>query len=171
MAPLISINRPAPDFLLPDLDGNHHSLANWRGQIVVLNFWSAECPWSERCDRELLAYLPNWGDEVLLCSIASNANESPELLARLAVERSLPLVLIDSNQYAADLYQALTTPHLFVIDHRGLLRYHGAFDDVTFRRRSPSQFYLRQAVEALLAGRPPTPDYTEPTGCTIVRHI
>jgi peroxiredoxin len=170
MDPLIAAGQPAPDFTLPALDGMEHSLAFQRGRLAIVNFWSAECPWSERADRALVACLAAWGDRVALLSIASNANEGRELLARAAAERRLPLVLVDAGQRVADLYGAQTTPHLFVVDAAGALRYQGAFDDVTFRRREPAQHYLRQAVEALLAGRQPDPAQTPPYGCSIVRY-
>jgi hypothetical protein len=57
-----------------------------------------------------------------------------------------------------------------VIDATGILRYRGAFDDVTFRQRTPARFYLKEAVEVLLAGKLPDPAETQPYGCTIVRY-
>jgi hypothetical protein len=167
---MISTNQPAPDFRLPDLDGVVHHLQSERGQITIINFWSAECPWAERADRELLAYLQGWGKAITLWPIASNANEPLDLLRRVAAARGLPPVLHDADHLVADLYAAQTTPHLFVLDARGIVRYQGALNDVTFRRRTPTRFYLRQAVEALLAGQDPDPGQTQPYGCTIVRY-
>ncbi len=168
---MIPNHQPAPDFRLPDLDGTIHHLGNNRGQITILNFWSAECPWTERADLELRAYLLDWGEKVTLWSIASNANEPPDRLRQVAAERGLPVLLHDSTQQVADLYQAQTTPHLFVLDEGGILHYQGAFNDLTFRKRIPNHFYLRQAVDALLAGKDPDPEQTPPYGCTIVRYI
>ena len=169
MGTLIHNNQPAPGFTLPDLEGSLHPLGNYRDKVVVLNFWSAECPHAERADLELLSYLNEWESEATLLSIASNANEPLDILQRGAAERGLPLVLHDPAGQVADMYSAVTTPHLFVIDGDGILRYQGAFDDVNFRQRAPTQFYLRQAVEAVLAGRPPKPAQTLPYGCTVVR--
>jgi hypothetical protein len=171
MDPLISTLSPAPDFCLPDPQKRLHSPKECLGRLLVLNFWSAECPWAERSDRELLALGNEWGSSVVLWTVASNANETPEQIERAAVGRGLPLVLIDAQQKAADLYGALTTPHLFVIDGAGLLRYQGGLDDVSFRQRSPTRFYLRQAVEALLEGRDPETSLTAPYGCTVVRFV
>jgi peroxiredoxin len=171
MDPLIPNLRPAPDFCLPDLQKRPHALQEARGRLLILNFWSAECPWSERVDRELLDLLPAWGEGVALWTIAANANEPPELLQGAARQRGLPLLLVDAAQQVAGLYGAQTTPHLFLIDANGLLRYQGAFDDVSFRQRTPSRFYLRQAVKSLLDGQTPEPDFTPPYGCTIVRHF
>jgi peroxiredoxin len=167
---LIPNHQFAPDFHLPDLEGAMHQLQSECGQITVINFWSAECPWVERADHALLAYLQDWGDAVALWSIASNANEPIDLLRRVADERGLPLLLHDADQRVADLYNAQTTPHLFVLDSSGIVRYQGAFDDVTFRQRTPTRGYLRQTVEALLAGQDPDPEQTSPYGCIIVRY-
>ncbi|MFC2055838.1 hypothetical protein ACFLV7_16315, partial [Chloroflexota bacterium] len=136
---------------------------------IILNFWSAECPWSAGADQELLSYLPGWGGGVSLWSIASNANEPVELLARTAAERSLPVVLLDSHQVVADLYGAKTTPHFFIVDERGILRYQGAINDVTFRQPTPTRDYLREAVDAILSGHLPDPSQISPYGCAIVR--
>lgn len=169
MDTMIPNDQPAPAFTLPDLKGNLHSLDRYLGKVVVLNFWSAECPHAERADRELTSYLEQWDSQVTLISIASNANEPHDLLQRVSDERGLPLVLHDQTGQVANLYAAVTTPHPYVLDQDGILRYQGALDDVTFRKRTPTQFYLRQAVEAVLAGRSPKPAQTSPYGCTIVR--
>ena len=171
MDPIIAIGKPAPTFMLDDLNGVSHSLGEWRGRVTILNFWSAECPWTERTDRELLSYLAGWGEAVYLVPVAANKNEPLALLKGVAAQRGLPLVLHDTDQRVAELYGAETTPHLFVIDTAGLLRYQGAVDDVTFRQRTPTQAYLRQAVEALLGGRTPNPEITPAYGCTLVRYI
>jgi peroxiredoxin len=170
MDTLIEIKQPVADFTLPDLEGNPHALRDYRGRVVILNFWSAECPWVERADRELMDYLSRWGERVALLPIASNANESRELLARVAAERGLPLVLHDAEQKVAELFQVEVTPCFFVIDGEGVLRYRGAFDDVTFRQRTPTRKHLFEAVEAVLAGKSPEPAETPPYGCARVRY-
>jgi peroxiredoxin len=160
----------APQFTLPDLEGHPHSLKDFRNRIVIINFWSAECPWSQRCDTELRSLLDEWGKQVDLLTVASNANESIEMLKQAAAERQLPIVLHDADQIVADLYRAKTTPHLFVLDSNGILRYQGAFDDITFRQREATAKYLPAAIEALLAGRKPENAQITPYGCALVRH-
>jgi peroxiredoxin len=171
MDTMISTGLPAPDFSLPDLDGQLHTLSSARGRVAVVNFWSAECPLSERADREVLVYLEGWGQAVRYFTIAANTNEPTELIRQVSQERGLSLVLRDHDQRIADAYGAQTTPHFFVVDRIGVLRYQGALDDVTFRQRTATRFYLKQAVEALLAGRKPDMDQTPAYGCTIVRFI
>ena len=163
------INEPAPDFQLPDLYGDLVQLRDFRGKIVIINFWSCECPHSERTDRELMAMLVQWREDVVLLPVAANRIETPRAIAEAARLRRLPPVLMDSGHAVADLYQAVTTPHVFIIDRDGILRYAGAVDDTSFRQRRPTRFYVDEAVEALLDGRLPAVAETQAYGCTIVR--
>jgi hypothetical protein len=135
----------------------------------VVNFWSCECPHVERTDHSLMAMSVQWGEQVVLLPIAANAIETDEAIVAAAYARRLPLVLIDRDHAVADLYDARTTPHVFVVDSRGLLRYRGAVDDVNFGKRRPTRFYLEEAVEALLEGREPELTETPAYGCSIVR--
>jgi peroxiredoxin len=166
----LELNQLAPDFTLPDLDGRIHMLSDYRGQIVIVNFWSAECPHSERFDADIKTRLPDWGEDVVLLSVASNANEADEMLKAAAHRRKVSVLLRDADQKVADRYEAQTTPHVFVIDRKGILRYRGAVDDVAFRQRVATRFYLKDAVEALLGGRLPEINEVQPFGCTIVRY-
>ena len=166
----MQINQSAPDFELPDLDGNLHRLSDYHGRIVIVNFWSCECPHSERTDKSIMAMLMQWRDVVML-SIASNRSENVEALKKAAEARRLPTVLLDANCRVADLFEAQTTPHVFVIDRVGILRYRGSVDDFTFRNRIPTRFYLDLAVESLLNGQLPALAESPAYGCAIVREI
>src|SRR5512138_1028918 len=163
------INQPARDFRLPDLDGNPVQLSDLRGRIVIINFWSCECPHSERTDREIMAMLVQWRDDVVLLSVAANSIESPDMIEPAARSRRLPVVLMDVGHRVADLFEAQTTPQVFVIDRDGILRYTGAVDDTSFSQKRPTRFYLDEAVEALLDGRLPEATQTPAYGCAIVR--
>jgi hypothetical protein len=112
-----------------------------------------------------------WRDDVAMLPVASNRNEDIEALKKSALERSLPAVLIDAESALADLYGAQTTPHVFVIDREGILRYRGSIDNVAFRQRKPTIFFLDEAVESLLAGRLPAQAESPAYGCAIVREI
>lgn len=169
MSKLIA-GEPAPLFELPDLQNQPIALNGLRGRIVLLNFWSCECPWAERADASLARWHTGWGDRVTWLSVASNANELVTEIARMAAARRLPLVLLDPLQRVADAYGAVTTPHIFVVDAQGVLRYQGGLDDTTFRARAATRHYAFEAVEALLKGQPPPLAETNPYGCTIVRY-
>jgi peroxiredoxin len=167
----MELNRLAPDFELPGLDGRLHRLSDYRGRVVMVNFWSADCPHVERTDVLMLASLRRWGADVVLLSIASNANESLSALENASRSRGLPIVLKDAGHVVADLCAAQVTPEVFVVDCERVLRYRGAVDDVGFRQRIPTRSYLEDTIESLSAGRSPNPAETVPYGCTIVRHV
>ncbi|MCA1899157.1 MAG: redoxin domain-containing protein [Chloroflexi bacterium] len=167
----MELNRLVPDFELPALDGRLYRLSDYRGNIVVLNFWSCECPHSERADKEILPALAGWGAGVALLTVASNKNESIEAIQFAAEARRLPVVLLDEDCRAADQFEAQVTPQVFVVDSQGVLRYRGAVDDASFRKKVPSRFFLFEAVEALLRGDLPPLAESAPFGCAIVREI
>lgn len=167
----MQINQPVPDFKLPDLHGKLHRLSDYRGRVVIVNFWSCECPHSERTDKAIMSMFVQWRDDVSMLTIASNRNETAEEVANVSEARRLPTVLRDASCEVADLFEAQTTPHVFVIDREGILRYRGSVDDVTFRQRVPTRFFLDLAIEALLEGHSPELTESPAYGCTIVREV
>lgn len=168
---MIEINQSVPDFELPDLHGKIHRLSDCRGRIVIVNFWSCECPHSERTDKAIMSMLVQWHDDVSMLTIASNRSENVEAIKNVAEARRLPTVLIDADCRIADLLEAQTTPHVFAVDREGILRYRGSVDDVTFRQRVPTRFFLDMAIESLLNGQLPPLSESPAYGCTIVREI
>ena len=167
----LQLNFPVPDFELPDLHGRLHRLSDYRGQIVIVNFWSCECPHSERTDKAIMSMFVQWRDDVSMLTIASNRNETAEDVANVSAARRLPTVLHDANCQVADMFEAQTTPHVFVIDREGILRYRGSVDDVTFRQRVPTRFFLDLAIESLLEGHFPELTESPAYGCAIVREV
>ena len=165
----MKFNQLAPNFSLKDLDGLEHHLADYRGAIVIINFWSAECPHAARVDLGLLPLIEQWGGKVHLLQIASNGNESVEMLREVAEARGVVPILHDADHKVADLYEARNTPHIYILDAKGILCYEGAYDDVKFRQRVATQNYAREAVESLLKGSKPQVTNVPPFGCTIVR--
>lgn len=166
----MQLGKEAPNFTLNALDGSEHSLADYHGKLTIINFWSAECPHAARVDVGLLPLLEDWGGEVILLQIASNGNEPLSMLREVAQERNAPgIILHDPKSEVADLYEATNTPHVFIVDADGLLQYHGAYDDVSFRQRSATRNYVRDAVESLLNGSKPQVTSVAPFGCTILR--
>ena len=162
----------APDFTLPDiLNGKPVRLHNWLGQIVILNFWSVECPWSQRYDSYFASLITPESDQgVHLALINSNMTETVDQIRAAANERGFDSpVLRDEGNRVADAYGALTTPHVFVVGRDGRIAYQGAVDDRNFRQPEPTQHYLDDALQAILSGEPPPAPNTPTYGCTIVR--
>ncbi len=169
MDPITNVGQRAPDFTLNDLNGVPHRLEDIHGRIVIINFWSAECPWSEKIDKKLAELLSNAGVDISFWSIASNVNEPLDMLISGAEARGLPIVLRDQDHAVADLYGAVTTPHFFLIDSDGMLRYKGAFDDATFRQPDAAQDYLGEALQAVRESQQPDLMETPGYGCAIIR--
>ena len=168
MDTVIAAGRVAPDIDLLDLDGIRRRLKDQHGRLTVLNFWSAQCPWSERTDAATLDAVREADAD--LWTIASCAGESPDRILEVSTARKLPVVLLDPDQAVADRYQAQATPHVYVIDTQGLLRYRGAPDDTGFGFSPRTRSYLGDALRAIRQGRAPDPAETPAHGCAIVRH-
>ncbi len=163
---------PAPDFTLTDvLSGQTVHLADLRGQPVIVDFWSVECPWSRYYDAYFVERAPAWADRGLrLLFIASNATEDAYEMQDLAESLGITHpVLHDRGNVVADAYGVQTTPHCFLIDGEGRIVYQGAVDDRSFHQQVATIPYLDAAVEALLAGRAPSPADTPAYGCALVR--
>jgi peroxiredoxin len=165
------LNRLAPDFTLPIVDGGRLSLSDLRGYIVILNFWSAECAWSRRADVLLVYRALTWESKgVRIVGIASNYNELESQIRYETQSRHLRYpVLMDFDHRVADLYRAEKTPHFFVLDRQGLARYIGALDDATQEERDARVLFLDKSVNALLNNRDPELPCTIPYGCELPR--
>jgi len=168
----LPVGAVAPDFTLTDaLSGETYSLSSLAGRIVVLDFWSGECPWSRQYDAYFIERAPKWAEQgIVLLHIDSNANETPADIDEMAEEIGISVpILHDEGNTVADAYGAVTTPQVFVIGADGRLAYRGAVDDRSFRQREATVNYLDAALAALLAGQMPDPAETQPYGCAITR--
>lgn len=164
----------APDFTLEDtLTGEVITLSALQGEIVVLNFWSGECPWSRHYDAYFARRAPEWAQNgVRLLHVKSNLNETPDDVRRWAAEtENFAPVLDDADGRVALAYGAQTTPHVFLIDTGGRIAYQGAVDDRSFRQREATVNYLDAAIAAVRAHRMPDPASTPAYGCAIVREF
>ena len=107
------INQPAPSFSLPVLGGGRVSLADLRGRIAIINFWSAECPWSRRADLVLLYRHNVWsraGIKIVGISSTNNEPES-ELVYEVDVRHIKYPLALDVTHEVARAYKAEMTPH------------------------------------------------------------
>lgn len=170
----LSPGEAAPDFTLEDtLSGEAITLSAFAGEIVVLNFWSGECPWSRHYDAYFAERAPEWAESgVRLLHVKSNLNETPDDARQWAgdVEHAAP-VLDDADGRVALAYGAQTTPHIFLLNGDRRVAYQGAMDDRSFRRREATINYLDAAIAAVRAHRAPDPAETPAYGCAIVREV
>lgn len=173
------------DVSLPDLDGEPVRFGDLRGKTLVVHFWSITCPWEKVAEPKLMGIADKYEDKgVVVLAINANAGEigpqpEPEAFEaeddgkkpyrdiRAHVEK-VDLnhrVLVDHTGDVARFFQARTTPHCYVIDPKGVLRYQGALDnDGRGRLGDKAETYVLDAVDAVLAGRDVENTATRPYG-------
>ena len=139
--------------------------------LTVVMFISTRCPVSNAYDVRMEDLEKAYGSRrVRFIGVNSNVNEPPAEIAAHAREHGFTFPVVkDEGSRTADAYGAQHTPEIFVIDAAGLLRYHGRIDenrDDAAAVRSPD---LRNALDALLAGRPAPVASTKAFGCSIKR--
>jgi peroxiredoxin len=165
---------PVPAFTLADTEGTAHSVpADPAPPATVLVVTCNHCPyviaWNPRLRAVAEEYAPR--DVRFLAINANDAKrypaDSPEAMARFVRDQSWPIpYLYDETQEVAHALDAQVTPHVFVLDADQRLRYRGA-PDADHQDPSQDARYLRDALDAILAGDEPTTTATRPRGCSV----
>ena len=171
----LNIGDSAPGFSLKGVDGQTHSLEELKGEKGIAVIFSCNhCPYVKAYEDRMIElakeYQPKGVQFVLI-----NANDpvkypddSFENMQKRAQEKGYPFpYLWDETQEVARAYGAERTPEAFLFDSELRLQYHGAIDDNWEDPTKVTKRYLRDALEALLAGREPEVRDTPPVGCTI----
>lgn len=175
-----AIGAAAPDFTAPDQDGRSRSLAEFRGKVVMLEWTNHDCPFVRKhynsSNMQSLQRLAAEKDVVWLSVISSPPGEqghvTPEQAKALTTERSAApaAVLLDPQSRMARAYGATTTPHMYVIDAEGVLRYMGGIDSIASNRVddvAKAEPLARNAMLAVAEGRPVAQPVTRNYGCAI----
>jgi peroxiredoxin len=160
------------DLSLRDTSGKEHSLSDYAGKIVLLEFWSFKCPVSLAYNERIAALQAKYsGRGLVVLAVASNKNESPAEIARNASNLNLPFpVLLDRDGRIASRLGATHTPSIFILDREGILRYRGAIDNNRRPGEAGRKAFAEQALDALSAGIPVPQSRTEEFGCRIKRN-
>jgi len=170
----------APEFSLPDAKGKTHSLGEFKGKYVVLEWFNPECPFVKKHYgsgnmQKLQQEFTSKG--VVWLTIDSSA---PGLEGSLTPEQASNTMnswktrqtafLLDPEGKAGRAYGAKNTPHMFVINPEGKIVYEGAIDS----KASPnpadipnSTNYVKAALEESLSGKPVSTPNTKPYGCSV----
>lgn len=174
------IGQPAPDFTLPDTYGETHSLADYHGEWVVLEWLNYGCPYVQKHYRtgNIPSQQEKWtGAGVAWLNIVSSApgkqgyyepaemNEQSEEWGNHATA-----VLLDPEGEVGRSYEARTTPHMFVINPEGNVVFMGGIDDVPSNRDEDlaraTQLVDRALTEAM-AGEEVSQPTSRPYGCSV----
>ncbi|HEV2292778.1 MAG TPA: thioredoxin family protein [Tepidisphaeraceae bacterium] len=175
MAFTLELGQSAPDFNLPDVHGKDYSLASFQdAKLLVVVFSCNHCPYVIGSEDRMIAFANDYGPRgVAMIAINSNETEghptdSFEHMKQRAAEKRFPFPYVrDDSQEVALKYGALRTPHYYVFDEDRKLRYTGRMDDNPRTPGKQTTRELRDAVDALLAGRKPPVELTNPIGCNV----
>jgi len=166
-----AVGKPAPDFTAVDETGAKYELSSYLGRAVVLEWTNPDCPFVARHysadTMEKLAKTLGASDVVWLAVNSTHSNTAADTKAWKAEQGFAYPTLQDADGELGHLYGARTTPHLFVIDAQGVLRYAGAVDDDPTGNAATPTSYVGNAVAALLASGTPDPSETKPYGCSV----
>ena len=167
------IGEAAPAFTLKDASGKTYSLSDYAGKIVVLQWINPDCPVCRRVAEngrvaamrtEMKAASP----EIVHLAINSTHYMEPAVSAAYFKSHKIDAPALDDRDGTVGrLYGAKTTPHMFVIDAEGVLRYDGAIDDDQRGRKTEVTNYVVQAVNQITAGETVSPDMTRAYGCGV----
>jgi len=167
-----NMGKPIADFQLPEVrDGNSVSLlGDKKQQATVLLFVSALCPCSAKYDERNVRLAAEYASKgVRFVAVNSSFGEKPAEIADDARRRKYPFPMLrDEDNVIADRIGAQLTPEAFVLDSKGILRYHGRIDDNRDALKVTSND-LRNAIDALLAGKLPSKPEQIAFGCAIAR--
>jgi peroxiredoxin len=174
------VGQPAPDFMATDSNGQSHHLADYRGKYVVLEWHNNGCPYTqkhyqsgnmENLQREWTARGVIWFTVISSAPGAQGYVTAAQENDYMREMHAAPTAaLLDPDGQLGHLYDAKTTPHMFVINPEGMLIYDGAIDDRP--TPDPSDIagatnYVSQALSEAMAGRPVSVAATRPYGCSV----
>lgn len=181
--PTLPVGSPAPDFSLPGIDGKTHKLGDYSSsRVLVIVFTCNHCPTAQLYEGRikklaqdyrskgvaLVAIQPNDPEAVQLGELGyTDVSDSFEEMKIRAAYRNFnfPYLYDGETQAIAEAFGAKATPHVFVFDEKRVLRYEGRVDNN--QRESLVQTQdTRNAIEALLAGKPVRVPHTGVFGCS-----
>jgi len=174
------VGATAPDFSLPDAGGKAHSLSEYKGKYVVLEWFNPECPFvkkhygSGNMQKLQSEYT---GKGVVWLSIDSNA---PGLEGNLTAQQAQKVMkdwntkqtalLLDPEGKAGRAYNARNTPHMFIINPEGRIVYEGAIDSKATPNPADipsSTNYVKAALDESMSGKSVSNSNTRPYGCSV----
>jgi len=176
----VAVGDAAPDFSVSDSNGKAQGLSEYRGKTVVLEWNNPGCPFVQKHYRS--GNIPRQQaaatkDGVVWLTINSGAAgkqghlDAGAAKAFVAKYQAAPSAyLLDADGKVGKLYGARTTPHLFVIDAQGVLRYMGGIDSIASTDEADllkAKQYVPQALAELKSGRPVSVPTSEPYGCSV----
>lgn len=171
----LKIGLSAPDFKLRGTDEKQWTLASFAGaKALVISFTCNHCPYAAAYEDRYIALANEFAPQgVAFVAISSNDVKSYpadgfDNMKLRAAKKSFPFpYLYDDTQRVARAYGAVCTPHLFLFDAARKLAYEGRIDDNWKNPEAVKSRDLRDAIVAVIEGKPVPNPQTNPMGCSI----
>jgi peroxiredoxin len=160
----------APDFELTDHTGKTHKLSDYHGKVVVLEWTNPSCPYVVRHYKAdtMTNLAAKYGEDVVWFAVDSSNVVTAESATKWAEAEGIDYpILLDASGEVGRMYEAKTTPHMFVIGTEGEVLYNGAIDDDPQGKSDAPMNYVEAAVASALAGQPVEKAQTKPYGCSV----
>lgn len=173
------VGKAAPAFSVADADGKTHSLSDYQGQWLVLEWFNKDCPYVKKHygSNNMQSLQAKYADKVQWLTLVSSAEGkqgylTPEAAKAVQADHKLAAaaLLLDTDGSVGKAYGAKTTPHLFIINPAGEVVYAGAIDDNDSANPAvipTSKNYVAAALDEALAGKPVTTSSSRPYGCGV----
>lgn len=168
------IGDPAPAFTLQDQDGKTHSLKDYAGKVVVLEWFNEQCPYVVKhySGGHMNALAKKYAEkDVVWLAINTNADKSAKDNKKVAGDWKIDRpILADTTTEVAKAYGPKNTPTMYVIDKDGKLAYMGAIDSDRSEDSSKIEGatnYVAKALDEVLAGKPVSEPKTQAYGCGV----
>ena len=170
----LAIGKAAPQFSLQDQDGKTVSLSDYKGKLVVLEWFNDECPFVVKFYKD--GHMNQWaekyaGQDVVWLAVDSSnftTNEqNKDIAGKWNIKRP---VLNDSTGNVGKVYQSKNTPTIYIVDKEGNLAYWGGVDDKPSSDAGDiagAKNFIAQSLDELLAGKAVSQPRTKPYGCSV----
>ena len=147
------------------------SLSDLKEDVVVLVFLANHCPAVQACDDRIIDFANDYKDKsVKVVAVSVNdidQDRLPGIKEHMKDKKINYTYGYDESQAIGRAYGATNTPHFFVLDKERKIRYIGSMDDNVMNEAKVTKHYLRDAVDALLAGKTPAVEETRAVGCGV----
>lgn len=176
----VKVGAKAPDFTLVDSNGKSVQLSSYAGKTVVLEWFNKGCPYVKKHyeSKNMQALQKAYTDKgIVWLTVISSApkkqgHETPEEANKTRAEWAIAstATLLDTKGEVGRAYGAKTTPHMYIVDPKGMLAYNGAIDSISSSDAADipkSVNYVSGALDLVAAGKPVTTASTKPYGCSV----
>ncbi len=174
------IGKPAPGFTLMGANGKEHSLSDYKGSFIVLEWFNPDCPFVKKHynSKNMQKLQKHYREKGVVWMIINSSAKGRQ--GHCTTERANEVIkekdmvstafLLDHDGKVGKMYGAKTTPHMYVIDKEGLLIYNGAIDNMPttkIKDIKDAKNYVWEALDEAMAGKSVSVKSSQPYGCSV----